>query len=88
MPAMSTVRSTKSGLVIPSAWLKGWGQTVSVQRSADVVIIESPTREAARKRLVRMVRKLRKGGRELPPLTPGDIAAEVNAIRRQRAGRN
>ena len=53
-----------------------------------MVIIESPTREAARKRLVRMVRKLRTGGRKLPPLTPGDIAAEVNAVRRQRAGRN
>ena len=85
---MSTVRSTKSGLVIPSAWLKGWGQPVSVRRSADVVIIESPAREAARKRLVRMVRKLRKGGRELPLLTPSDITAEVNAVRRQRAGRN
>jgi hypothetical protein len=88
MPAMSTIRSTKSGLLIPSAWLKGWGQTVSVRRSADVVIIESPAREAVRKRLIRMVRKLRKGARALPPLTPGDITAEVNAVRRQRAGRN
>ena len=31
---MKAVKYTKEGVVIPSAWVKGWGQPVSVRRGA------------------------------------------------------
>lgn len=84
---MKALRNTKEGLVIPSAWVKRWGEKVSVQRTGDLVILESSQREAARRRLARMVRKLRRASRGLGSLTPDDLAAEVEKVRRQRAGR-
>ena len=84
---MRTIRQTREGLIIPAAWVKDWGKPVSVQRSADVVILESPAREATRKRLVRMIRKLRKGAPTSNPLNAEDSAAVVDEVRAQRAGR-
>jgi len=85
---MKAIRYTKDGVVIPSAWMRTWGKPISVQRSADVVILESPARQAARKRLARIIRKLRKSTRDLPTLTPDEIMAEVNEVRRNRARRH
>lgn len=84
---MSAVRYTKEGVIIPSAWVKGWGKPVSVQRGAGMVILEAPERKASRQRLARMIRKLHKAARELGPLTAEQIAAEVETVRRQRARR-
>jgi len=82
---MKAVKHTKkSGVVIPSAWVKSWGKPVVAYRGAEVLILESP---ASRKRLARMVSKLRRATRELG-LTPDQIAAEVEAVRRERARRS
>jgi hypothetical protein len=82
---MKAVKHTKkSGVVIPSAWVKGWGKPVVAYRGAEVLILESPARAASRKRLARMVTKLRRATRELD-ITPDQIAAEVEAVRRERA---
>jgi hypothetical protein len=85
---MSAVRYTKEGVVIPSAWVKGWGKPVSVQRGARMVILEAPERKASRQRLARMIRKLRRAAQELGPLTPEKIAREVAVVRDQRASRH
>ena len=77
----------KSDVVIPSAWVKGWGKPVVAYRGAEVLILESPARAASRKRLTRMVRKLRRATGELG-ITPDQIAAEVEAVRRVRARRS
>lgn len=84
---MKTVRYTKEGVVIPSAWVKGWGKPVSVRRGARMVILEAPERKASRLRLARMIRKLRRAAQELGTLTPEQIAAEVATVRDQRARR-
>jgi hypothetical protein len=84
---MKAVRYTKDGVVIPSAWVKGWGKPVSVRRGAHMVILESPDRKASRQRLGQMIRKLRRAGQELGPLTSEQIAAEVEAVRAHRARR-
>jgi len=84
---MKAVKYTKDGVVIPSAWVKGWGKPVSVRRGAHMVILESPERKASRKRLGHMIRKLRRVAQELGPLTPEQIVAEVAAVRTQRARR-
>lgn len=76
-----------SDVVIPSAWVKGWGKPVVAYRGADVLILESPARAANRQRLARMVRKLRRATRELG-ITSDQIAAEVEAVRRERARRS
>lgn len=81
-----TVRCTKQGLVIPAALLKGMGEPFSVQRQGAVLIIESQERKAARTRLRRLVRQLRGASADVGGLTADDIAAEVEAVRRQRAG--
>ena len=83
---MNTVRYTKEGMVIPSAWVKGWGKPVVAHRDSEVLILESPARAASRKRLARMVSKLRRATRELG-ITPDQIAAEVKAVRQARARR-
>jgi len=85
---VKAVRYTKEGVVIPSAWVKGWGKPVSVRRVANMVILESPERKASRQRLRRMILKLRRAAQELSPLTPAQIAAEVAAVRAQRARRS
>ena len=85
---MKTVRYTKDGVVIPSSWVKGWGKPMSVRRGANMVILESPERKASRQRLGRMIRKLRRAAQELRPLTSEQIAAEVAAVRAQRARRS
>ena len=78
---MKAVKYTKEGVVIPSAWVKGWGKPVVAHRGSQVLILESPARAASRKRLARMVSKLRRAAQELGPLTPEQIAAEVAAVR-------
>jgi hypothetical protein len=84
---MKAVKYTKEGVVIPSAWVKGWGKPVVAHRGSEVLILESPAHAASRKRLARMVSKLRRATRELG-ITPDQIAAEVAAVRRNRARRS
>lgn len=85
---MKAVKYTKEGVVIPSSWVKGWGKPVSIRRGANMVILESPERQASRQRFGQMVRKLRRAVQELGPLTAEQIAAEVGAVRAQRARRS
>ena len=84
---MKAVKYTKEGVVIPSAWVKGWGKPVVAHRGSQVLILESPARAASRKRFARMVSKLRRATRELS-ITPDQIASEVEAVRRDRARRS
>lgn len=84
--AMSAIRYTKNGLLIPNALLKKLGQDVRVQRAQGVVIIESKQREVARKRLARLVRQLRQAGKEVGPIRPDEIEALVGEVRAARAG--
>jgi hypothetical protein len=84
---LKAVKYTKEGVVIPSAWIKGWGRPVVAHRGSEVLILESPARAANRKRLARMVSKLRRATRELG-ITPEQIAAEVDTVRRKRARRS
>ena len=84
---MKAVKYTKEGVVIPSSWMKGWGKAVVAHRDSDILILESPARAASRKKLVRMLSKLRRATRELG-VTPEQIAAEVAAVRRERARRS
>lgn len=85
---MGDARYTKNGLLIPSRWLKGLGAKVRVQRSANVLIIESTEREAARKQLTRMVRALRRSATRLGGPTQSEIDKLVGEVRRTRAGRS
>jgi hypothetical protein len=78
---------SKSDVIIPSAWVKGWGKPVVAYRGAEILILESPARAASRTRLARMVRKLRRATRELE-ITPDQFAAEVEAVRRMHARRS
>jgi hypothetical protein len=84
---LKAMKYTKEGVVIPSAWVKGWGKPVVAHRGSEVLILESPARAANRKRLARMVGKLRRATRELD-ITPEQIAAEVDTVRRERARRS
>jgi hypothetical protein len=77
-------RTSKSNVVIPSAWVKGWGKPVVAYRGAEILILESPARAASRTRLARMVRKLRRVTGELG-ITPDQIAAEVEGVRHKHA---
>lgn len=85
---MGDARYTKNGLLIPSSWLKGLGAKVRVQRSANVLFIESQERETSRKLLARMVRSLRRSSTRLGSPRPSEIAKLVNEVRRVRAGRS
>ena len=85
---MGDARYTKNGFLIPTKWLKGFGAKVRVQRSANVVVIESEEREAARKQLGRMVRALRGSAAKLVGPTPSEIEKLVTAVRKTRAGCN
>jgi hypothetical protein len=84
---MDELKVRKDGLLIPSDWVRGFGPRVSVARSRDVLIIESPRRAAARRRLAEQVRRLRVTARRLGGLTRREIAAEVSAARARRARR-
>jgi hypothetical protein len=86
---MKTAKRTskKSNVVIPSAWVKGWGKPVVAYRGTEILILESPARAANRIRLARMVRKLRRATHELG-ITPEQITAEVEAVRHKRARRS
>jgi hypothetical protein len=75
---MGDARYTKNGFLIPTKWLKGFGAKVRVQRGANVLIIESEEREAARKQLGRMVRALRGSAAKLGVPTPAEIEKLVN----------
>ena len=85
--AMDELKVRKNGLVIPSDWVRGFGPRVSVARSRDALIIESPRRAAARRRLAEQIRRLRLTARRLGGLTRREIAAEVSAARARRARR-
>jgi hypothetical protein len=85
---MDGARFTKNGLLIPTKWLKGFGPKVRVQRGANVLIIESEEREAARKQLGRMVRALRRSAARLGGPTPSEIEKLVTEVRKTRAGRD
>jgi hypothetical protein len=85
---VKAVRYTKDGVVIPSSWVKGWGKPMLVRRGVHMVILESPERKASRQRLGRMIRKVRRVTQALGPLTPEQIAAEIAAVRAQRARRS
>ncbi len=85
---MGDARYTKNGLLIPTKWLKGFGEKVRVQRGANVLIIESSEREAARKQLGRMVRALRGSAAKLGKPTPAEIEKLVSDVRKTRAGCN
>ncbi len=85
---MGDARYTKNGFLIPSKWLKGFGAKMRVQRGANVVIIESEGREAARKQLGHMVRALRGSAAKLGGPTPSEIEKLVTEVRKTRAGRN
>jgi hypothetical protein len=85
--AMDELKVRKDGLLIPSDWLKGFGRNVSIARSRDVLIIESPRRAAARRRLAEQVRRLRLAARSLGSPTRREIQAEVTAARARRARR-
>ena len=82
---MPAIRYPKTGLVIPSHVLKPLGDAVTVQRWRDVVIIESPERRAARKRLTQLVRRLRRNSQSGDALSFDDITAERDAVRKSRA---
>jgi uncharacterized coiled-coil DUF342 family protein len=83
--AMDEFKVRKDGLLIPSDWIRGFGPSVSVTRSRDVLIIESPRRATARRRLAEQVRRLRLTARRLGSPTRREIAAEVSAVRARRA---
>jgi len=81
----SQIQYSEEGIFIPSEWLKDMGTDVSVQKSGDVIIIETKQREAARNRLQKMVRQLRQTARELKPITEDEVANLVNEVREYRA---
>ena len=85
---MGDARYTKNGFLIPSKWLKGFGAKMRVQRGANVVIIESEDRDAARKQLGRMIRSLRGSTSKLGGPKPSEIEKIVSEVRKARAGRN
>lgn len=82
---MDELRVKKDGLHIPSAWLKGFGGSVAVERGPDLLIIESPRRAAARENLKRMVGRLRRAARRNGAPSREEIVAEVVAVRARRA---
>jgi hypothetical protein len=79
---MGDARYTKDGLVIPTRYLKGFGRKVRVQRSANVLIIETEERETARKKLGRMVRALRGSAAKLRAPTQSEIQKLVREVRK------
>jgi hypothetical protein len=85
---MGDARYTKNGFLIPTKWLKGFGAKVRVQRGANVLIIESEEREAARKQLGRMVRALRGSAAKLGVPTLSEIEKIVAEVRMTRASHN
>ena len=85
---MGDARYTKNGFLIPTKWLKGFGAKVRVQRGANVLIIESEEREAARKQLGRMVRALRGSAAKLGVPMPAEIEKIVAEVRMTRASHN
>lgn len=84
---MKALRNTKDGILIPGAWVKGWGEPVSVRRGANMVIIESSERKASRQRITTLISKVRRAAEELGSLTTEQVAAEVAAVRKRRAHR-
>jgi TATA-box binding protein (TBP) (component of TFIID and TFIIIB) len=81
----SQIRYCEEGLIIPSDWLKDIGSEVSVQKSGQVIIIETKQREMARKRLKKMVKSLRQSARQVEPISESEIANIVNEVRESRA---
>ena|SRR6266566_7161108 len=84
---MGDARYTKDGLLIPTKFLRGFGGKVRVQRNANVLIIESSGREAARKQLERMVRALRGSAVKRGGPKSSEIEKLVRDVRKIRAGR-
>jgi hypothetical protein len=85
---MGDARYTKNGFLIPAKWLKGFGAKVRVQRGANVLIIESEERQAARKQLGRMVRALRGSAAKLGVPTPAEIQKIAAKVRKAHVSRN
>ena len=83
---MSEARLTKTGLLIPRAWIEKLGDEVRVQRSGNVLIVESRARAIARKRLARLARGLRTAGRKLGAPGTDEVEALVREVRAARAG--
>lgn len=84
---MDEIKVRKEGLLIPSGWLKGFGSRVSIARGRNVLIIETPRRAAARRRLKEQVRRLRGAPRLIGAPSSREVAAEVTAVRTRRARR-
>ena len=82
---MSSARYTKNGLLIPAEWLKKLGRDVRVQRGGNVVIIESKQRQAARRRMAQLVKKLRKAGDDAGGIRQEELEAIVDEVRQARA---
>lgn len=85
---MSDARYTKEGLIIPPKYLKGIAPNVRIRRAANVLIIESTEREAARKKLGRMVRALRGSAAKRRTPTTSEIRKLVRETKKTRAGRH
>jgi len=85
---MSDARYTKQGLVIPPKYLKGIGRNVRIRRAANVLIIESAEREAARKELGRLVGTLRGSVAKRRAPTSSEVRKLVREVRKTRAGRH
>jgi len=62
------------------------GTNINVQKSGDVIIIETHQRQRARRRLQQMVQQLRQASQELEPISTDDLANIVNEVRTERAG--
>ncbi len=79
------VRYSPEGMVIPFDWLQDMGNDVNVQKSGNVIIIETAKRYMARRRLRAMVERLRQAGDELAPLDETEIGTLVDEIRESHA---
>ena len=81
----SQIQYSEEGILIPSEWLKDMGTDVSVQKSGNVIIIETIQRKNARSQLQAMVQRLRQTGHELEPIPDDELASIVNKVREHRA---
>lgn len=84
---MDQLKVRRGGLIIPSDWLKGFGSRVSVERGANVIVIEPPARVAARKRLAQTITRLHRVAARMGTLSRQEVRAEVAAVRARRARR-
>lgn len=81
----SPIHYSEEGLFIPSEWLKDMGTDVSVQKSGNVIIIETRQRQAARSQLKNMVQRLRRTSRELEAIPDDELASLASEVRERHA---